>query len=115
MLGGGGGGVNCRSTFKKNIDYGALHFQTGLLKINISKVLFWQGGRGSQKKEYSTYAFVNVNNPGPPLTGYVMMSGWEQTEKLTAAGNPGIRYLSVPSPDHSHSSSPSRQLENTQQ
>ena len=39
--------------------------------------------------------------------------GCDQTWKLTAAGNPGIRYLSVPSPDHSHSSSPSRQLENT--
>ena len=32
-----------------NVDYDALHFHTGSLKINIFKVIFWEGGRGSQK------------------------------------------------------------------
>ena len=26
-----------------NVDYDALHFQTGSLKINIFQVLFWEG------------------------------------------------------------------------
>ena len=34
----------------KNADYEALHFHMGLLKINIFKVLFWEGGRGAQKR-----------------------------------------------------------------
>ena len=33
-----------------NVDYDALHFLTGSVKINIFKVLFCKGGRGSQKK-----------------------------------------------------------------
>ena len=33
-----------------NVDDDALHFHTGSLKINIFKVLFLEGGRGSQKK-----------------------------------------------------------------
>ena len=33
-----------------NVDYDALHFHTGVTKINIFKVLFWEGGRGSQKR-----------------------------------------------------------------
>ena len=47
----------------KNIDYDALHFHTMSLKINIFKVFFWEGGSGSQK-EYSVYAFDNVDNSG---------------------------------------------------
>ena len=38
---------------------------TGSLKINIFKVLFWEGG--GHKKEYSVYAFDNVDNYGRPL------------------------------------------------
>ena len=34
----------------KNSDYDALHLHTRLLKINIFKVLFLEGGRGSQKR-----------------------------------------------------------------
>ena len=36
---GGGKGVIGRSTLLENVDYDALHFHTGLLKINIYKVL----------------------------------------------------------------------------
>ena len=43
-------GVNGRIALLKNVDYDALHFHTGSLKINIFKILFWEGGRGSQKK-----------------------------------------------------------------
>ena len=43
----------------KNVDYDALHFHTGSLKINIF--------RGGHKKEYSVYAFDNVDNCGLPL------------------------------------------------
>ena len=43
-----------------------LHFHTGTLKINIFKILL--GGMG-HKKEYSEYAFDNVDNSGRPLTG----------------------------------------------
>ena len=60
--------VNGRCTLFKNVDYYALHFHdTGSLKINIFKVLFLEGGRG-HKKEYSVYAFENVDNYGRPLT-----------------------------------------------
>ena len=31
----------------KNVDYDTLHFHTGSVKINIFKVLFWVGERGS--------------------------------------------------------------------
>ena len=47
----------------KNVDYDALPFPRGSLKINIFKVLFWEGGKG-HKKEYSVYAFDNVDNYG---------------------------------------------------
>ena len=50
-----------------NVDYDALHFHTGVAKINIFIVLFWEGG-GGHKKEYSVYAFDNVDNYGRPLT-----------------------------------------------
>ena len=33
-----------------NVDYDTLHFHTGSLKITIFKVLFWEEGRGSQKR-----------------------------------------------------------------
>ena len=39
----GGGGKWPRTLFL-NVDYDALHFHTGSLKINIFKVLFWEGG-----------------------------------------------------------------------
>ena len=45
-----GAGVNGNRTLLKNVDYEALHFHTVTLKINIIKVLFWEGGGGSQKK-----------------------------------------------------------------
>ena len=51
MLGGGGGGGGQWPPYAfKNVDYDALHFNTGSLKINIFKVLFSEGGRGSHKK-----------------------------------------------------------------
>ena len=56
-----GGGVNGRCMLVKNVDYDALHFHAGSLKINIFKVLFLEGGRG-HKKEYSMYAFDDVDN-----------------------------------------------------
>ena len=42
--------VNCGLTLFLNVDYEALHFHMGSLKINIFKVLFWEGGRGHKKK-----------------------------------------------------------------
>ena len=42
-----GEGDNGNRTLFLNVDYDALHFYTGTLKINIIKVLFWEGGRGS--------------------------------------------------------------------
>ena len=48
-----------------NVDYDALHFHTGSLKINIFKVLFWDGG--GHKKDYTVYAFDNVGNYGRAL------------------------------------------------
>ena len=63
----GGGGINGRCMLFKNVDYDALHMHTGSLKINIFKELFWEGGKGSQK-DYSEYAFDNVDNYGRPLT-----------------------------------------------
>ena len=44
-------------------------FHTGSVKINIFKVLFWEGGRegGRSQKEYSVYAFDNVDNYGRPI------------------------------------------------
>ena len=56
----------------KNVDYDALHFHTGLLKINIFKVLFWEGGRGSQKKSTSVYTFDDVDNYGRPLIWIIL-------------------------------------------
>ena len=50
-----------------NVHYDALHFHTGSLKITIFEVLFWEGGRGLNK-EYSVYAFDNVDNDGRPLS-----------------------------------------------
>ena len=47
MLGGGGQGLLYAF---KNVDYDALHFHMGVAKINIFKVLFWEGGRGVTKK-----------------------------------------------------------------
>ena len=44
-----GGGVNGRCMLVKNVDYDALHFHAGSLKINIFKVLFLEGGRGHKK------------------------------------------------------------------
>ena len=58
--------VNGCCTLFKNVDYDALHMHAGSLKINIFKVLFWKGGRG-HKKEFSVYAFDNVDNYGRPL------------------------------------------------
>ena len=60
-----GEGVNDRCTLLTNVDYNALHFRTGSLKINTFKVR--ECGRGSQK-EYSVYAFDNVDNSGRPLS-----------------------------------------------
>ena len=58
----------CRTLFF-NVDYDALHFRAGVAKINILKVLFWEGGReGCHKKEYSVYAFDNVDTYGRPLS-----------------------------------------------
>ena len=59
-------GVNGRYALLKNVDYDALHFHTSMrsLKATFSKYSFGrEGGRGSQK-EYSVYAFDNVDNPG---------------------------------------------------
>ena len=50
--------------FKKNVDYDALHFHKGSLKINIFKVLSWERVRVSQKRLYSVYAFDNVDYSG---------------------------------------------------
>ena len=61
--------VNGRCTLFKNVDYDALHMHTGSLKINIFKVLFWEGG--GHIKEYSVYAFDNFDNYGRPLTRMV--------------------------------------------
>ena len=44
-------------------NYDALHFHTGVAKINISKNSFVREG-GGHKKEYSVYAFDNVDNYG---------------------------------------------------
>ena len=49
--GGGGGGHGLLYAFK-NVDYDALHFHTGPLKINILKYSFGREGEG-HKKEYS--------------------------------------------------------------
>ena len=45
----GGRGSMATVSFLK-FDYDELHFHTGSLKINILEVLFWEGGRGSQKE-----------------------------------------------------------------
>ena len=42
--------LNGWCTLLKNVDYDALHFHTGLLKINNFKVLFLGGRKGSHKK-----------------------------------------------------------------
>ena len=47
-----GKGVNGHCMLLKIVDYDVLHFHTGPLKINIFKVLFWEG---VAKKEYSVY------------------------------------------------------------
>ena len=57
-----GEGVNSRRTLFKNVDYDALHFHTGSLKINIFKVLFWDGG--VHKQEYPVNPFDNDDNFG---------------------------------------------------
>ena len=51
-------------TFFLNVDYDALHFHMGWLKINILKVIsFWKGGReGVTQKDCSVHAFDNVDN-----------------------------------------------------
>ena len=46
-----GGGVNGHLTLFKYVDYDALHFNMRLLKINIFKVFFWEGG--GHKKDHS--------------------------------------------------------------
>ena len=48
----GGGGDQWSQYAFKNVDYAALHFNTGPIKNNISKVRFWEGGR-SQKRLHS--------------------------------------------------------------
>ena len=53
----GGGGEWMRYAFK-NVDYDALHFHTGSLKINIFKVHFWEA----------------VNNYGRPLSSVNMIT-----------------------------------------
>ena len=40
--------------FYKKVDHDALHFHTGSLKIKFFKVLFWDGGRGLQKRVLCT-------------------------------------------------------------
>ena len=54
-------------SFLKNVDYDALHLHTGSVTINIFKVLFWKVREGVTKKEYSVYAFDNVDNSGRPI------------------------------------------------
>ena len=45
------GGRGSRAAYAfLNVDYDALHFHMGVAKINIFIVLFWEGGRGSQKR-----------------------------------------------------------------
>ena len=61
-----GGGQWPPFDFLMLIVMNALHFHTGSLKINIFKVLFGREG-GGHKKEYSVYAFDNVDNSGRPL------------------------------------------------
>ena len=56
------------STVFLNVDYDALHFHMGSYKINIFKVLSWEG---VTKKEYSVYAFDNVDNSGRPVLGVI--------------------------------------------
>ena len=48
-------------SFFLNVDYDAMHFHMGSLKINIFRALCREGGRGSQKN-YSGYAFDNVDD-----------------------------------------------------
>ena len=62
----GGGGQWPLYAFK-NVDYDALPFHKVSLKINIFKVSFWRKG-GGHKKEFSVYAFDNVDNYGRSLT-----------------------------------------------
>ena len=65
----GGGGQWSPYAFL-NDDYDALHFHTGSLKINIFKVVFWEGWRGSQK-EYSVYALIMLTIMDDPI-----VNGW---------------------------------------
>ena len=67
-----------------NVDYDALHFNTELLKINIFKVLFWEGGRGSLKRILSVYAFDNVDNSGRPLMSRRMQLRYLDVDDLVA-------------------------------
>ena len=52
----GGGGQWSPCTFQ-NVDYEALHFHTGVAKINILKYIFGREG-GGHKNEYSMYRFI---------------------------------------------------------
>ena len=49
------------SFFYIHVDYDAMPFQTGFTKINIFKVLFWEGGREGVTKKST---LCNVDNYG---------------------------------------------------
>ena len=59
----GGRGQWAAYVYKKKIYYDALHFHIGSLKLTFSKYSFGREG-GGHKKEYSVYAFDNVDNSG---------------------------------------------------
>ena len=57
----GGGGQWSLYTFL-NVDFDALHFHAGVIKINIFKIVFWEGGH----KKSTLYDFDNVDNMDHP-------------------------------------------------
>ena len=58
-----GGGGQWPLYASLNVDYDALHFLRGLVKSTFSKYSFVREGEVTQK-EYSVYAFNNVDNYG---------------------------------------------------
>ena len=66
---------NDKDLFRTSV-YDARPFWYGLLRINIFRVRFWEGGH---KKEYAVYANENDDNYGRPLTKMCVYSRkcWE--------------------------------------
>ena len=91
----GGGGGQWPPYALLNVNYDALHFHTGSLKIDIFEVLFWEG---VIKKEYSAYAFDKVDNYGRPLRATIRrgspgMPNWYLNSPVFS--NTCIRWLFV--------------------